>query len=200
MTKTLGIWNKCLCLLGLVAVLGLTACGDKAPESEEVEEMAEVVEEEAPSSDVATETEDTVEEGSEMLTDEDYHARQQAYLEENATKEGVMVTNSGLQYRVLNSAGSDVHPKPEDKVVVHYKGQFIDGVEFDSTSKGQPMDFPLNGVISGWTEGLQLMGVGDKFEFTIPSELGYGEKGYPGAIPGGATLVFEVELLDILSL
>jgi len=180
-------------------MFGLTACGDKSTETEEAEEVAEIVTEETVSDDVTKENEIPMEDGSEMLSDDDYNARQQVFLDENATKEGVMVTSSGLQYRVLHSAGSDVHPKPEDKVVVYYKGQFIDGVEFDSTTKGQPIDFPLNGVISGWTEGLQLMGVGDKFEFTIPSELGYGEEGYPGAIPGGATLIFEVELLDILS-
>lgn len=198
MTKPVDLWKKSASLLGLVAILGFSACGDKSTEAEEAEEMAEVVTEETMSEDVAKESEDTTDEESEMLSDEDYHARQQAYLVENVTKEGVMVTSSGLQYRVLESAGSDVHPKPEDKVVVHYKGRFIDGTEFDATTGGQPAEFPLNRVISGWTEGLQLMGVGDRFEFTIPSDLGYGDEGYPGAIPGGATLVFEVELLAIL--
>lgn len=198
MTKPVDLWKKSASLLGLVAMLGLSACGDKSTETEEADEMAEVVTEETMSEDVAKESEEIMDEGSEMLSDEEYFARQQAFLDENATKEGVMVTNSGLQYRVLHSAGSDVHPKPEDKVVVHYKGQFIDGSVFDSTSGGQPAEFPLNRVIAGWTEGLQLMGAGDKFEFTIPSELGYGADGYPGAIPGGATLVFEVELLAIL--
>lgn len=119
-----------------------------------------------------------------------------AFLAENAKAEGVTVTESGLQYSVITAAEG---PKPaaEDTVSVHYVGTLVDGTEFDSSVKrGQPAKFPLNRVIPGWTEGVQLMSVGEKYKFVIPSELAYGEQG-AGAIPPGSTLIFEVELLDI---
>lgn len=119
-----------------------------------------------------------------------------AFLAENAKAEGVTVTDSGLQYSVITAAEG---PKPtaEDTVTVHYVGTLVDGTEFDSSIKrGQPATFPLNRVIPGWTEGLQLMSVGEKYKFVIPAELAYGEQG-AGAIPPGATLIFEVELLKI---
>ncbi|MDA7747217.1 FKBP-type peptidyl-prolyl cis-trans isomerase [Psychromonas sp.] len=121
-----------------------------------------------------------------------------AFLAENAKAEGVTVTESGLQYSVITEAEG---PKPsaEDLVTVHYVGTLVDGTEFDSSvSRGEPVQFPLNGVIPGWTEGVQLMSVGEKFKFVIPSDLAYGEQG-AGPIPPGATLIFEVELLDIES-
>lgn len=119
-----------------------------------------------------------------------------AFLAENAKKEGVTVTESGLQYSVITEAEG---PKPtaEDTVTVHYVGTLIDGTEFDSSVKrGQPATFPLNRVIPGWTEGLQLMSVGEKYQFVIPADLAYGEQG-AGSIPPGATLLFDVELLEI---
>lgn len=120
-----------------------------------------------------------------------------SFLAENKTKEGVKVTASGLQYKVITAVEGGVSPKPTDTVSVHYVGTLIDGTEFDSSvSRGQPATFPLNGVIKGWTEGLQLMKKGEKFEFTIPSELAYGERGQ-GAIPPNSTLIFSVELLEI---
>ena len=120
-----------------------------------------------------------------------------AFLAENAKKEGVVSLPSGLQYKVL-SEGSGESPKENDNVTVHYRGTLVDGTEFDSSYKrGEPATFPLNGVIAGWTEGLQLMNTGAKYEFFIPSNLAYGERGSRGAIPPNATLTFEVELLDV---
>ena len=119
------------------------------------------------------------------------------FLEENKKKEGVKVTASGLQYQVLTE-GDGAKPKATDQVTVHYKGTLIDGTEFDSSYKrNAPATFPLNGVIPGWTEGVQLMQVGSKFKFFIPSELGYGTRGSPPVIGPNATLIFEVELLSI---
>lgn len=121
------------------------------------------------------------------------------FLVENAKKEGVKTTESGLQYLVLTPAADSgaAQPKETDTVTVHYHGTLTDGTVFDSSvERNQPAQLPLNGVIPGWTEGLQLMKVGEKFRFFIPSELGYGENG-AGPIPPNATLVFDVELLSI---
>lgn len=121
------------------------------------------------------------------------------FLAENATKEGVMTTASGLQYMVLTE-GADANaamPAETDTVNVHYHGTLTDGTVFDSSvDRGEPISFPLNGVIPGWTEGLQLMNVGDKYRFFVPSELGYGAQG-AGPIGPNATLIFDVELLGI---
>ena len=119
------------------------------------------------------------------------------FLEENATKEGVVTTSSGLQYKIIDP-GYGSTPKPTETVKVHYKGTFIDGKTFDSSyDRGEPISFPLNRVIAGWTEGVQLMPVGSKYEFYIPYNLAYGEKGASGVIPPYATLIFVVELLGI---
>ncbi|AGH80323.1 FKBP-type peptidylprolyl isomerase [Psychromonas sp. CNPT3] len=118
------------------------------------------------------------------------------FLDENAKVEGVTVTKSGLQYSVMTKADGP-KPKLTDTVSVHYVGTLIDGTEFDSSIKrGQPAKFPLDRVIAGWTEGLQLMSVGEKMKFVIPADLAYGDQG-AGTIPAGATLIFEVELLAI---
>lgn len=120
----------------------------------------------------------------------------EVYLAENKTKPGVVETPSGLQYRVITE-GSGEHPSAEDVVEVHYTGKLIDGTVFDSSvERGESIKFPLNGVIPGWTEGVQLMKPGAKYEFVIPSGLAYGEKG-TGPIPGGSVLIFEVELISI---
>ena len=110
---------------------------------------------------------------------------------------GVQTTPSGLQYEVITE-GTGAKPTTADTVVVHYRGTFPDGKEFDSSYKRmEPISFPLDGVIAGWTEGLQLMAVGSKYRFTIPPHLGYGKRGAGGVIPPNATLIFEVELIDI---
>jgi FKBP-type peptidyl-prolyl cis-trans isomerase len=128
---------------------------------------------------------------------EENKAKGEAFLTENAKKEGVTVTDSGLQYEVMKQ-GDGPKPKPDSTVKVHYKGTTIDGVEFDSSySRGQPISFPLNGVIKGWSEGVALMPVGSKYRFFIPSELAYGERGAGAKIGPNETLIFEVELLGI---
>ncbi|AWC93535.1 peptidylprolyl isomerase [Morganella morganii] len=120
------------------------------------------------------------------------------FLEENAKKDGVSTTESGLQFSVINQ-GDGAIPARTDRVRVHYTGRLIDGTVFDSSvQRGQPAEFPVNGVIAGWIEALTLMPVGSKWELYIPSNLAYGERGAGAAIPPYSTLVFEVELLEIL--
>lgn len=124
-------------------------------------------------------------------------AAAKAFLEANKAKEGVKVTASGLQYQVLK-AGSGPKPKNTDRVRVHYHGTLIDGKVFDSSvNRGTPSEFPVNGVIKGWIEALQLMETGAKWKLFIPPELAYGEPGRP-SIPPNSALIFEVELLEIL--
>ncbi|MBU0478908.1 FKBP-type peptidyl-prolyl cis-trans isomerase [bacterium] len=121
----------------------------------------------------------------------------EAFLAENKKKENVITTKSGLQYIVL-SKGEGEKPKATDQVKVHYKGTLIDGTEFDSSYKrGEPVTFPANRVIPGWTEALQLMNVGSKYQLFIPSDLAYGERAAGPQIGPNATLIFEVELLSI---
>lgn len=120
----------------------------------------------------------------------------EAYLAANKKKEGVKVTSSGLQYKVISEGKGD-KPKATDTVVAHYRGTLIDGKEFDSSYKrNEPAEFPLNQVIPGWTEGLQLMSVGSKYQFTIPANLAYGESAPPEIGPD-STLIFDVELVAI---
>ncbi|MEL4387830.1 FKBP-type peptidyl-prolyl cis-trans isomerase [Shewanella xiamenensis] len=119
------------------------------------------------------------------------------FLAQNKTKEGVKTTASGLQYQVLQQGSGTVHPKASDTVTVHYHGTLIDGTVFDSSvERGEPIAFPLDRVIKGWTEGVQLMVEGDKYRFFIPSELAYGNRS-TGKIGGGSVLIFDVELLKI---
>ncbi len=125
-------------------------------------------------------------------------AEGEAYLADNAKRDEVTVTESGLQYEVL-ATGDGEKPTAESTVRTHYHGTFITGDVFDSSvERGQPAEFPVGGVIAGWTEALQLMTVGSKWRLYVPYNLAYGERGSQGAIPPYATLVFEVELLDIL--
>lgn len=120
------------------------------------------------------------------------------YLAENAQKEGVITTPSGLQYKILKE-GNGKQPKATDKVRCHYEGMLIDGTLFDSSiQRGEPAVFGLNQVIAGWTEGLQLMKEGGKYRFFIPYQLGYGERGAGGSIPPFAALVFDVELIEVV--
>lgn len=121
----------------------------------------------------------------------------EAFLAANAEKDGVEVTDSGLQYRVIEP-GDGASPGADDRVTVHYRGKLINGVEFDSSyAREEPATFGLNQVIPGWTEGLQLMREGARYEFFIPSDLAYGEQGRPGPIGPNSTLIFEVELLEV---
>ncbi len=134
----------------------------------------------------------------EQMQKEGLKAREEGrkFLESNLKQEGVKETPSGLQYKVIIE-GSGAKPKATDTVNVHYHGTLINGNVFDSSvQRGQPISFPLNQVISGWTEGLQLMSVGSKYTFYIPADLGYGDSPV-GTIPAGSTLIFEVELLGI---
>ena len=120
------------------------------------------------------------------------------FLSKNKKNEGVLTTSSGLQYKIISKGNSEIKPISNDTVKVHYSGRFIDGKEFDSSYKRkEPTMFKVNQVIRGWTEGLQLMTVGSKYEFFIPSDLGYGPGGNQ-AIPGNSVLIFEVELLEIV--
>jgi FKBP-type peptidyl-prolyl cis-trans isomerase FklB len=123
-------------------------------------------------------------------------AKGMQFLAENKKKEGVIELPSGLQYQIITE-GAGESPKPEDMVTVNYTGTLLDGTVFDATSKrGEPAKFAVNGVIPGWTEGLQLMKPGAKYKFFIPADLAYGEQ-KTGPIPAGSTLIFEVELLSI---
>ena len=124
-------------------------------------------------------------------------AEGEQFLAANKTKEGVKTTASGLQYKVIK-LGTGTKPLATDEVTVHYEGRLINGTVFDSSIKrGQPASFPLMGVIGGWTEGVQLMPAGSKFQFYIPYKLAYGERGSPPAIPPFATLVFDIELISV---
>lgn len=120
-----------------------------------------------------------------------------AYQDDNAKRDGVQVTDSGLQYEVLED-GEGASPEASDTVKVHYRGELIDGTQFDSSyARDEPVSFPLDGVIPGWTEGLQLMKEGGKSRLVIPAELAYGPGGMGNAIGPNETLVFEVELLEV---
>ncbi len=120
-----------------------------------------------------------------------------AFLAENAKKEGIVTLPSGLQYKVI-TPGTGAKPKATDTVVTNYKGTLIDGTEFDSSyTRGEPAEFPVSKVIAGWTEALQLMQTGAKWQLFIPSDLAYGEKGYEGVIAPNSVLIFELELISI---
>jgi len=124
-------------------------------------------------------------------------AKGKAFLEANKTKEGVKVLPSGLQYKVIKEGTGEI-PTADDKVKTHYRGRLLDGTEFDSSYKrNQPAEFPVKGVIKGWTEALQLMKTGAKWELYIPADLAYGERGRP-SIPPNSVLIFEIELLEIV--
>jgi len=119
------------------------------------------------------------------------------FLAQNKLKPGVITTASGLQYQVIKE-GTGIKPTPVDTFIAHYRGTLLDGTEFDASyNRGEPLTYPVNKVVSGWIEGLQLMTVGSKYKFWIPYNLGYGVMGSGEKIPGGALLVFELELLDV---
>jgi len=128
----------------------------------------------------------------------DWPTRQAAFLAENAAKPGWQSTASGIQYIVLQPAATPgPKPAPGSEVKVHYEGRLIDGKVFDSSyARGEPISFPLTGVIPGWQEGVPLMRVGETWEFAIPANLAYGERGAAGVIPPGSALIFKIELLE----
>lgn len=128
---------------------------------------------------------------------EDNKKAGEAFLAENKTKDGITVTDSGLQYRVITEGKGD-KPKASDTVTVHYSGKLINGTEFDSSyARGEPATFPVGGVVQGWQEALPMMNVGSKWEVFIPSDLGYGPRGAGGSIGPNETLIFEIELIEI---
>ncbi len=130
------------------------------------------------------------------LNTSDNLERATAFLEENAQKQGITVTSSGLQYEII-SQGSGKTPTFSDTVVTHYAGRFLDGTEFDSSiQRGTPATFPVSGVIKGWTEALQLMQEGDKWRLFIPPDLAYGSAGV-GPIPPDSALIFDIELIEV---
>ena len=147
-----------------------------------------------------TEAGQTLSRSQQKITQQKYEAVMEtgtAYLAENAKLDGVTVTESGLQYSVITQADG-ARPTATDSVTVHYRGTLLDGTEFDSSyARDEPTTFPLNGVIPGWTEGVQLMSVGSKFKFVIPFQLAYGESGAGASIGPYETLIFEIELLSI---
>ncbi|WP_193211803.1 FKBP-type peptidyl-prolyl cis-trans isomerase [Luteolibacter marinus] len=172
-------------ILAFAAALGLAACDSKSGEAgtEAKENSA------APSTETTAATTDDA--AGEALPGK---SKEREAVEET----GVKTTASGLKYSVLKSGDGTVNPKATDTVTVHYHGTLLDGTVFDSSvDRGQPASFPLNRVIAGWTEGVQLMRVGDKFRFEIPADLAYGAAGRPPVIPPNSPLVFEVELLEI---
>lgn len=129
--------------------------------------------------------------------DADYHNRQLLYLYALDPAEGWRTTPSGLRYRQVSGTADGPRPSPTDTVTIHYVGRFIDGTEFDSSvARGEPATFPLPRLIRGWQEGVPLMNVGDRYEFAIPWSLAYGPRGR-GPIPGGATLLFTIDLIAI---
>lgn len=124
-------------------------------------------------------------------------AEGEAFLAKNGKKENVKTTASGLQY-IVEKEGEGAQPSAEDEVTVHYTGKLLNGTVFDSSvNRGEPATFPLNRVIPGWTEGVQLMKEGAKYRFFIPSDLAYGPQGVPNAIPPHSTLIFDVELIKV---
>ena len=169
---------KKIFFIALTALLmtGIASCGGNtaSTENQETEEVA---------------TDSTVE-----IKDNATIGRE--FLEENAKNDSVTQTESGLQYMVLKE-GTGAKPGPTDNVTVHYTGRLLDGTVFDSSVDGEPATFPLNRVIPGWTEGLQLMSEGAKYRLFIPSELAYGENGAGDKILPNSTLIFDVELIKV---
>jgi peptidylprolyl isomerase len=142
-------------------------------------------------------TETTVQDDSQLIESPQTPINKPTSSQTKKTMETI-TTPSGLQYQVLTKGTGTEHPSPTSVVKVHYHGTLLDGTVFDSSvDRGEPIEFPLNAVIKGWQEGVQLMNVGDKFKFTIPANLAYGEMSPSPLIPANSTLVFEVELLGI---
>lgn len=174
--------------IALPLTMAVVACGDSSKKDDD--QKAAEVSEKSPTAEM-----------KKPMTEEDYKMAQKKYLEDYALGDGVVKTESGLLYKVLSEGdASGASPAATDTVKAHYEGTLIDGTKFDSSyDRGEALEFPLNRVIPGWTEALQLMKPGDVFEVVIPSELGYGERGAGGAIPPHSTLKFKIELVDFQS-
>ena len=199
-------------VLATGAALALTAAMLQAcsRDAEEAPEEAAEAETSAQPADVAEATPESPAEAApgaapdaaqEQVDPLEYNlALSRQFLEENAQRDGVIVTDNGLQYEVIEDVSGGAKPTASDHVCVDYTGALPDGSEFDSSrSAGRtPIAFPLGGVIPGWTQGLQLMDEGDRYRLFLPPELGYGERGAPGAIPPNAALVFDVQLYRVL--
>lgn len=182
-------------LVALAATISLAACSGESDKKEEAETGSNT----AGVAETQSETPNKQEVPDTMSEREAFREENLAFLDANKDKEGVRVTESGLQYRVVES-GDGKSPTAESYVTVHYAGRLIDGSEFDSSYKrGEPATFPAGRLIPGWTEALQLMREGDKWELAIPADIGYGESGAGGVIPGNATLLFDVELIEVLT-
>ncbi|NVJ98805.1 MAG: FKBP-type peptidyl-prolyl cis-trans isomerase [Alphaproteobacteria bacterium] len=181
----------------VIAALSVAACSGESDEKKEADGGSNT----AAQSETQSETQTPEQKASDTMSErEAFRAENLEYLEANKAKEGVIVTESGLQYRVIES-GEGKSPSAADYVTVHYAGRLIDGSEFDSSYKrGEPATFPAGRLIPGWTEALQLMKEGDKWELAIPADIGYGDSGAGGVIPGNATLVFDVELIEVLTM
>ncbi len=172
--------------IAVASVLLIAACSDDSAGKKQAEQT-----------DISSETSISKET---LAMAEAYALENQQYLETNQAKDGVQITESGLQYLVLNE-GDGASPTVDDFVTVHYRGRFVGGEVFDSSiERGEPATFPAGRLIPGFTEALTLMKVGDTWEVTIPSELGYGENGAGGGvIPGNSTLIFDLELIDVMT-
>ena len=186
--------------LGLVIGHNLKGSGISAIDASEFAEAVKAVLENAQTRIDSRKAQQIVNEHLTAMQEEAGRAAREtgeAFLADNAKKEGVVTTESGLQYMVLTE-GSGKHPAATDRVKCPYEGRLIDGTVFDSSyRRGEPATFPLNGVIAGWTEGLQLMGEGAKFRFFIPYNLAYGARGAGESLPPYAALVFDVELIEV---
>lgn len=178
----------------LVGALAIAACSETPEDAQKAQEAGQATED---ATNATNETQNLKE--AQTMTDA-YTQENLSYLETNKAKDGVIVTDSGLQYRIIEE-GDGASPTTDDFVTVHYAGRFIDGREFDSSiARGEPATFPAGRLIPGFTEALTLMQVGDKWEVTIPSEIGYGEAGAGGGvIPGNSTLIFELELINVMN-
>lgn len=189
--------NKSIRVAALLSALSLAACSGESEEKKNADGESTSAEQ----GETQSQTQTPEQKASDTMSErEAFRAENQAYLEANKAKEGVIVTDSGLQYRVIES-GEGKSPSAADYVTVHYAGRLIDGSEFDSSYKrGEPATFPAGRLIPGWTEALQLMKEGDKWELAIPADIAYGEEGAGGVIPGNATLVFDVELIEVLTM
>jgi len=187
-------------MLALMLALGVSACGNSEQQESQTAQDTGSMDTGTTDSTTGDMTDTSMDNAGDRIAAVSGEAGR-TWLAANAAKVGVQTTDSGLQYKVVsNGAEGGAAPDSDDVVVVHYTGTLIDGTKFDSSrDRGQPVDFPLNRVIPCWTEGLQMMHEGDRYELYCPSELAYGERGAGDDIPANAPLVFDVELIEVRS-